>query len=339
MISNTFKQTDPMKTMDNKEQVITKSEHHKYPQRQHPHFNKQGREKKAKSLDISNLMQMVASGKGDSGVKDQVRMVVGDLEGVLSELQTVVGDLRVLVDQIDVVTNKIDKEYGCETPVKGKQVKTTKQYNKEYQKHLSIAQLEHIRPNDLHFSAKHLNIQKQLSNSIHDCSSLVFEQDQTVEIEQSKSKTPDSIMSLSSCDLNHNKKTKAPFKDKMKCSTNGLTHRMEDDNLNQTHKNSYVNIAPSGLLTHKSLYNSVSSPVINKIESGEEQESMKSAISDQLDPHHANCSQCSPSPDTDYCGVYERELELRLELEHNDQLDNYNGIDETNTAEMYSFIV
>ena len=47
-------------------------------------------------------------------VKEQVRLVVGDLESVLGELQTVVGDMRVLVHQIDAVTDKIDEEYGSQ---------------------------------------------------------------------------------------------------------------------------------------------------------------------------------------------------------------------------------
>ena len=44
----------------------------------------------------------------------QVKMVAGELENVLGELKTVVGDLRTLVSQIDEVTSKIDKEYGLD---------------------------------------------------------------------------------------------------------------------------------------------------------------------------------------------------------------------------------
>ena len=40
-------------------------------------------------------------------VKEQVRLVVGDLESVLGELRSVVGDLKDLVSQIDQV-NGID---------------------------------------------------------------------------------------------------------------------------------------------------------------------------------------------------------------------------------------
>ena len=48
-------------------------------------------------------------------VREAMRNVVGDLENVLGELKTVVGDLQVLVNQIDEVTNKIDEEYGSDT--------------------------------------------------------------------------------------------------------------------------------------------------------------------------------------------------------------------------------
>ena len=51
---------------------------------------------------------------GTGIVKEQMKMVVGDLENVLGELQTVVGDLQVLVKQIDIVTSKIDEEYKSE---------------------------------------------------------------------------------------------------------------------------------------------------------------------------------------------------------------------------------
>ena len=53
--------------------------------------------------------------KGTGIVKEQMKMVVGDLENVLGELQTVVGDLQVLVNQIDIVTSKIDGEYRSES--------------------------------------------------------------------------------------------------------------------------------------------------------------------------------------------------------------------------------
>ena len=41
-----------------------------------------------------------------------------------------------------------------------------------------------------------------------------------------------------------------------------------------------------------------------------------------LNVHHTHCSPCSPSPDSDYCGVYERELDLKLELVFDDGFDN-----------------
>lgn len=46
------------------------------------------------------------------GIKDTVRVMVGNIENVLGNLQGVVGDLRVLVHQIDCVTNSLDEQYG-----------------------------------------------------------------------------------------------------------------------------------------------------------------------------------------------------------------------------------
>lgn len=48
----------------------------------------------------------------DRHVKDMVRKMVLNLEGLQDNLQQVVGDLKTLVEQIDSVTAKIDKIYG-----------------------------------------------------------------------------------------------------------------------------------------------------------------------------------------------------------------------------------
>ena len=66
--------------------------------------------------------------------------------------------------------------------------------------------------------------------------------------------------------------------------------------------------------------------------------STRSESSCGRDPNHVHCGpSCSMSPDSDYCGVYEREFEMKVELEYDDDLDNYYGIDECLSVELESF--
>ena len=54
-----------------------------------------------------------------------------------------------------------------------------------------------------------------------------------------------------------------------------------------------------------------------------------------LTNNHHHCSPCSPSPDSDYCGVYERELDLKLELIFEDDIDN--NCDDRRTLDLQSY--
>ena len=63
--------------------------------------------------------------------------------------------------------------------------------------------------------------------------------------------------------------------------------------------------------------------------------SIQSGSSGGHDPNQLHCDpSCSMTPDSDY---YEREFEMKVELEYDDDLDNYYGIDECLSVELESF--
>ena len=77
------------------ENKVTKG-HNMDIQRQH---------RNTQTVNLDPIYPSQAPCRDDPGVKDKVRMVVGDLEGVLGELRSVVGDLKILVGQIDQVSD------------------------------------------------------------------------------------------------------------------------------------------------------------------------------------------------------------------------------------------
>ena len=89
-------------------------------------------------------------------------------------------------------------------------------------------------------------------------------------------------------------------------------------------------------------------PSINKSLNAKQHSCQKSISSNKCNQQctndrssESNASIIIPSPvsnnESDYCGVYERELDLKLELEFDDNLENYNGVDEGNTLELKNY--
>ena len=109
-----------------------------------------------------------------------------------------------------------------------------------------------------------------------------------------------------------------------------------DENFNKCKKEMFDNsFMPNNSLT-------------NKPYKAKQHSCQKSISSNKCNQHYtndkaseSNASIIIPSPvsniESDYCGVYERELDLKLELEFDDNLENYNGVDEGNTLELKNY--
>ncbi len=276
-------------------------------------------------------------------VKEKVKLVVGDLENVLGELKTVVGDIRVLVNQIDVVTEKIDKEYGvelrtsdiCDDIVIDHRRKSTSAITYiDDQNNQAAVNVRHsvAHPYDLKYTKPdwlYLDIGKNA---------------------MSPNKRSDRNKNGSGSSNSSHKKRNVRSSDTSGCVVSSRDSQNGNvvSSSQQRSCSDKSDSKDSGTPSHKR--NRKSKSERNRVNHLDDQSVEFSDLSPEdyvkkhrtksensLNPHHTHCSPCSPSPEGEYCGVYERELEMKLELEYDDNLSNYNGIDEQNSFELESF--
>ena len=298
-------------------------------------------------------------------VKEQMKMVVGDLENVLGELQTVVGDLQVLVKQIDIVTSKIDEEYKSEnepntgnndenrrrsTPVfdpltskrasQSNALKQTpsqsfdlirRQISSDYVFHAPVhrgSQANSKFPNESTCNFKNLENSKEIVTKDADTKT-----DKRQTAFRKETHFPVRIQMANKL----YEQAKKAHEDRAKNNNCAITKDPPSDDNSYNFKNK---IFDNNIMRCKPAMNK---PLNAKHHSCQSSISSNKSYQQYTSGNHpeSNATAVIPSPvssaESDYCGVYERELDLKLELEFDDNLENYNGIDEGNTLELRNY--
>ena len=312
--------------------------------------------------------------KGAGIVKEQMKMVVGDLENVLGELQTVVGDLQVLVNQIDIVTSKIDEEYRSESQPSIGDSEGNRRRSTSALETLTTQEAIHSNASKQAPSQSFDLIRRQMSSDyvfhapVHRGSkaSSKFQNSQKESNCDSADNSKQNVKKLTDCKLEKRpsrfqkeshfpvriqmanklyEQAKKAHEDKLKknIQCNGIIERKEcpliaayDENSNKCKKKVFDN----NFMLNKSS--------TNKALNAKQYSCRKSISNSKCNQRYTNDNSSErntsiiiPSPvsnvESDYCGVYERELDLKLELEFDDNLENYNGIDEGNTLELKNY--
>ncbi len=305
-------------------------------------------------------------------VKEQMKMVVGDLENVLGELQSVVGDLQVLVKQIDIVTSKIDKEYKVdpnrnningpgsvlaiespkEKPLRPKPLKEgpsqpfdliRRQMSTDYAFHAPAHWGNKA-------SVKFQNGKKEpignqcIRKSRVGCSSTPLQNKQHKNPSREGEKLCPPRMQLANSLYEQAKKAhEEMMKNKLHSNKTNVNDDLiipaYDENRNECKTKVLNNSGRRG----------ANNSLINGLAHNAEQRSCRESIAGNKCNQQAPCEEKSasdpsiiiPSPvsnqELEYSGVYERELDLKLELEFDDNLENYNGVDEGSTLELHNY--
>ena len=315
--------------------------------------------------DYMNVV--IPSGTGI--VKEQMKMVVGDLENVLGELQSVVGDLQVLVKQIDIVTSKIDQEYKSENEPNTSNIaenrgKSTSAVDKltskralqsDALKQTTSQSFDLIRrqmSSDYVFHAPVHRGNKASSKILNESTCNFKNQENSEEI-----LTKDADRKSENHPTAFRKETHFPIRIQM---ANKLYEQAKKAHEERTKNNNHaitkdcpsVDSCDDNSFRFKNnmFDNNINrcKPAMNKPFDVRQRSRQTSISSNKCNQQYtsgkhlgSNATVIIASPvsnaESDYCGVYERELDLKLELEFDDNLENYNGIDEGNTLELRNY--
>lgn len=258
-------------------------------------------------------------------VREAMRMVVGDLEHVLGELKTVVGDLQVLVNQIDEVTNKIDEEYGPD-------------FRQEERATRSNLSLEGMCQNEVVVRSRSFRDSKTQN--------IVYTQSQWLCLRSDYTVLTQNIVSDYSPNEERIKISgHVPSSDTSGCVMSSKETSPETDRIIQKRPRQLStqcfmqsNRAHLGLFSPMSL-NSPESPFDFPLPLP----SPNSPLTPNL-PEVPGCPghvMGLPTPgqpqQSDYCGVYEHELDMQLELALDEDLDNRPFLDERNILSNETF--
>ena len=271
------------------------------------------------------------NGKNGVKIKDQVRMVVNEMDHVLTELKSVAGDIRVLVDQIDKVTNKIDAAYGADGKPRDRRLEGKQ--NKVKRRRSANVEGE-------------LQPQKRNNGRMRHSTSDTFEflqsdfpwtfcmQEEIPSSDEEMAKAARKLLLLKQLDYTSKEidmmdppnYTKPQYpEDKSSRSPSACTclEKVSPQSVES-------NLARSCDIPMRSGENSRRSREsdMNKQEHRRSYTKDSSTTSDFLEELHKKCEQYTPSPmsDSSYSGVYEKELDEQLENNF-DTLDSYDTFD------------
>ncbi len=299
---------------------------------------------------------------GKEMVVEQMKIVVSDLENVLREIHTVVGDLQILVNQIDIVTNKIDgrQKYDGDTSASS---------SDDSQRSLRAVQgPEEAQPNPPHeIQPLDLTRRQAPDDSMpqYPCNQRRRPKKQSNKIEVSTKKASSAV------------KAAGILGDVLQCSAVSrneqhypVGNQLHNEVCPQSNvrENSLENTVLSNMVSSCTCSTADTALVLSSRDENSNLFEIScvpdTSFTTELLPQHescprpSSCAKCNQEHfnqdtsvlgkaatiagsasgiESDYSGIYELELDRRLELEFDDNLENYTGIDENNTLELKNY--